>query len=147
MNQPSPAYSSCRRNNLLPGEKVLLGSRIFPFKDYFCGQGRLKHSESIFLFFFWKCIHSILQNVDLIKKICDLSRGTEDVVSSHGMPLDLLDRVMIVRTLPYSQDEMTQVCRKVHLGLMHLRSWPIIWSTILYCSRNFSYSYTRLLGC
>ena len=36
-------------------------------------------------------------------------RGTEDIVSSHGMPLDLLDRVMIVRTLPYSQDEMTQV--------------------------------------
>ena len=25
------------------------------------------------------------------------------------MPLDLLDRVMIVRTLPYSQEEMTQV--------------------------------------
>ena len=36
-------------------------------------------------------------------------RGTEDIVSSHGMPMDLLDRVMIVRTLPYSQEEMTQV--------------------------------------
>lgn len=38
-------------------------------------------------------------------------KGTEDIVSSHGMPLDLLDRVMIVRTLPYSQEEMTQILR------------------------------------
>lgn len=36
-------------------------------------------------------------------------RGTEDIVSPHGMPMDLLDRVMIVRTLPYSQEEMTQI--------------------------------------
>jgi len=36
-------------------------------------------------------------------------RGTEDIVSPHGIPMDLLDRVMIVRTLPYSQEEMTQI--------------------------------------
>ncbi|XP_076448371.1 ruvB-like 1 [Babylonia areolata] len=36
-------------------------------------------------------------------------RGTEDVVAPHGMPMDLLDRVMIVRTLPYSPEEMTQI--------------------------------------
>nr|KAG5708774.1 hypothetical protein BaRGS_031928 [Batillaria attramentaria] len=36
-------------------------------------------------------------------------RGTEDIVAPHGMPMDLLDRVMIVRTLPYSQEEMTQI--------------------------------------
>ncbi|XP_064605346.1 ruvB-like 1 [Liolophura sinensis] len=38
-------------------------------------------------------------------------RGTEDIVSPHGIPLDLLDRLMIIRTLPYSQEEMTQVLR------------------------------------
>jgi RuvB-like protein 1 (pontin 52) len=38
-------------------------------------------------------------------------RGTEDVVSPHGIPLDLLDRLMIIRTLPYSQEEMGQVLR------------------------------------
>jgi TIP49 P-loop domain len=37
-------------------------------------------------------------------------RGTEDLVSPHGIPLDLLDRVMIIRTMPYSQEEMQQVC-------------------------------------
>ena len=47
---------------------------------------------------------------------CIFSRGTEDIVSSHGMPLDLLDRVMIVRTLPYSQDEMTQVSRNMNVA-------------------------------
>eukprot|EP00745_Piridium_sociabile_P000934 TRINITY_DN105955_c1_g1_i3.p1 TRINITY_DN105955_c1_g1~~TRINITY_DN105955_c1_g1_i3.p1 ORF type:complete len:457 (+),score=139.27 TRINITY_DN105955_c1_g1_i3:117-1487(+) len=36
-------------------------------------------------------------------------RGTEDIIAPHGMPLDLLDRIMIVRTLPYSPEEMTQI--------------------------------------
>lgn len=37
-------------------------------------------------------------------------RGTE-IVSPHGMPLDLLDRIMIVRTLPYAQDEVVKILR------------------------------------
>ena len=36
-------------------------------------------------------------------------KGTEDVVSPHGIPLDLLDRLIIVRTLPYSSQEMAQI--------------------------------------
>ena len=35
-------------------------------------------------------------------------RGT-NIQSSHGMPLDLLDRIIIIRTLPYSQDEMMKI--------------------------------------
>lgn len=38
-------------------------------------------------------------------------RGTEDIVSPHGIPLDLLDRLLIIRTLPYSHDEMVQILR------------------------------------
>lgn len=37
-------------------------------------------------------------------------RGTE-IVSPHGMPLDLLDRIMIVRTLPYSQEEVVSILK------------------------------------
>ncbi|KAJ3090099.1 RuvB-like protein 1, partial [Physocladia obscura] len=33
-------------------------------------------------------------------------RGTDDVVAPHGIPLDLLDRVLIIRTLPYTLDEI-----------------------------------------
>ncbi|KAJ3066333.1 RuvB-like protein 1 [Podochytrium sp. JEL0797] len=33
-------------------------------------------------------------------------RGTDDVVSPHGIPLDLLDRLLIIRTLPYVLDEI-----------------------------------------
>ncbi|KAJ3194097.1 RuvB-like protein 1 [Irineochytrium annulatum] len=33
-------------------------------------------------------------------------RGTDDVVSPHGIPVDLLDRLLIIRTLPYTQDEI-----------------------------------------
>lgn len=35
-------------------------------------------------------------------------RGT-DVISPHGIPVDLLDRLMIIRTLPYSLQEMMQI--------------------------------------
>ncbi|EER04728.1 RuvB DNA helicase, putative [Perkinsus marinus ATCC 50983] len=39
--------------------------------------------------------------------ICTI-RGTE-IVSPHGMPIDLLDRLVIIRTLPYSVDEIVQI--------------------------------------
>lgn len=42
-------------------------------------------------------------------------RGTEDISSPHGIPLDLLDRLMIIKTLPYSQEEMTQI---IHIRAM-----------------------------
>uniref|UniRef100_I3M4N9 RuvB-like helicase n=1 Tax=Ictidomys tridecemlineatus TaxID=43179 RepID=I3M4N9_ICTTR len=38
-------------------------------------------------------------------------RGTEDVTSPHGIPLDLLDRVMIIRTMLYSPQEMKQIIK------------------------------------
>jgi DNA helicase TIP49 (TBP-interacting protein) len=37
-----------------------------------------------------------------------LNRGTE-ILSTHGMPLDLLDRIMIIRTLPYGMEDMVEV--------------------------------------
>merc|ERR1712087_210413 len=39
--------------------------------------------------------------------ICTI-RGSE-IVSPHGMPVDLLDRLVIVRTLPYSVEEIAKV--------------------------------------
>ncbi|KAL0580634.1 RuvB ATP-dependent DNA helicase pontin [Marasmius crinis-equi] len=41
-----------------------------------------------------------------------LVRGTTDIVSPHGIPVDLLDRCMIVKTENYTRD---QVARVVHL--------------------------------
>lgn len=35
-------------------------------------------------------------------------RGT-DVLAPHGVPVDLLDRMLIIRTMPYTQEEMTQI--------------------------------------
>lgn len=37
-------------------------------------------------------------------------RGTE-MASPHGIPLDMLDRLLIIRTLPYSQEEMMQILK------------------------------------
>merc|ERR1712156_391935 len=37
-------------------------------------------------------------------------RGT-DIHSAHGIPLDLLDRLLIIRTLPYSEEEMVQIIK------------------------------------
>lgn len=39
--------------------------------------------------------------------VCSI-RGT-DVLSPHGIPVDLLDRMLIVRTMPYSLEEMVQI--------------------------------------
>ncbi|KAI8428527.1 hypothetical protein MSG28_007300 [Choristoneura fumiferana] len=40
-----------------------------------------------------------------------LIRGTEDIVSPHGIPLDLLDRLLIIRTLPYNKAELLQILK------------------------------------
>ncbi|EDQ92872.1 uncharacterized protein MONBRDRAFT_19122 [Monosiga brevicollis MX1] len=37
-------------------------------------------------------------------------RGT-DILSPHGMPLDLLDRVMIIKLMPYGQEDMKQILK------------------------------------
>lgn len=48
-------------------------------------------------------------------------RGTE-IISPHGIPVDFLDRLMIVKTLPYSQKEILQIVgirastEKIQLG-------------------------------
>merc|ERR1711953_1117194 len=39
--------------------------------------------------------------------ICTI-RGT-DIIAPHGMPVDLLDRLIIVRTFPYSAEEIAKV--------------------------------------
>ncbi|KAM5537776.1 hypothetical protein V8D89_008544 [Ganoderma adspersum] len=38
-----------------------------------------------------------------------LVRGTTDIYSPHGIPLDLLDRCLIVRTEPYNKDAISKV--------------------------------------
>lgn len=39
-------------------------------------------------------------------------RGTDDVVSPHGVPPDLIDRLLIVRTLPYNREEIKTIISK-----------------------------------
>ncbi|ODM97777.1 RuvB-like helicase 1 [Orchesella cincta] len=38
-------------------------------------------------------------------------RGTEDIVAPHGIPMDLLDRLVIVKTSPYTKEEMLKILR------------------------------------
>jgi RuvB-like protein 1 len=35
----------------------------------------------------------------------------EDIVSPHGIPLDLLDRLLIIRTLPYAVAEIEEIIK------------------------------------
>lgn len=37
--------------------------------------------------------------------------GTDDIVSPHGIPLDLLDRLVIIQTLPYGIEEIQQIIK------------------------------------
>lgn len=43
--------------------------------------------------------------------VCTI-RGT-DVLSSHGVPVDLLDRMLIVRTQQYSKEEIRKVSKDI----------------------------------
>ena len=36
-------------------------------------------------------------------------RGTEDIVAPHGIPLDLLDRILIIKTMMYTNEEMMRI--------------------------------------
>lgn len=36
-------------------------------------------------------------------------RGTEDIVAPHGIPPDLIDRLLIIRTLPYTSEEIKSI--------------------------------------
>merc|ERR1711988_596303 len=38
-------------------------------------------------------------------------KGTDDIVSPHGMPMDLLDRIMIIKMLPYNAEDMMQILK------------------------------------
>jgi RuvB-like protein 1 (pontin 52) len=40
--------------------------------------------------------------------ICTI-RGTDEILAPHGIPVDLLDRMLILRTMPYSLQEMVQI--------------------------------------
>jgi len=38
-------------------------------------------------------------------------RGTQGIVAPHGMPLDLLDRLVIIRTVKYAKDDMLKIIK------------------------------------
>ncbi|KAG9508688.1 RuvB-like helicase 1, partial [Fragariocoptes setiger] len=38
-------------------------------------------------------------------------KGNEEMVSSHGIPIDLLDRLLIIKTTPYPQGEQREILR------------------------------------
>lgn len=40
-----------------------------------------------------------------------LVRGTEDMYAPHGIPHDLLDRITIIRTLPYNKEDMKSILK------------------------------------
>jgi RuvB-like protein 1 len=42
--------------------------------------------------------------------ICNI-RGTDDIRAPHGIPTDLLDRLLIIRTLPYTLEEIRLIIR------------------------------------
>lgn len=38
-------------------------------------------------------------------------KGTEDIRSPHGMPMDLLDRILIIKMLPYNSEDMSSILK------------------------------------
>jgi len=38
-------------------------------------------------------------------------KGTEDIRSPHGMPMDLLDRILIIKMMPYNSEDMASILK------------------------------------
>jgi len=38
-------------------------------------------------------------------------KGTDDIQAPHGMPMDLLDRIMIIKLLPYNAEDMAKILK------------------------------------
>jgi len=38
-------------------------------------------------------------------------KGTDDIQSPHGMPIDLLDRIMIIKMIPYNSEDMMKILK------------------------------------
>eukprot|EP00163_Fabomonas_tropica_P028147 TRINITY_DN5674_c0_g1_i1.p1 TRINITY_DN5674_c0_g1~~TRINITY_DN5674_c0_g1_i1.p1 ORF type:complete len:456 (+),score=161.33 TRINITY_DN5674_c0_g1_i1:361-1728(+) len=53
--------------------------------------------------------------------VCEI-RGT-DIKSPHGIPVDLLDRLMIIRTLPYTLEEIMQII-SIRAGIENIELEP-----------------------
>lgn len=48
-------------------------------------------------------------------------QGTEDTYSYHGIPLDFLDRTMIIKTVPYTHEEIAKVFLNFILKLFYFQ--------------------------
>ena len=81
-----------------------LESAIAPIVIFATNRGMctVRYASILINFFCWFCGCLI---------ICLLFRGADDVVAPHGIPLDLLDRVLILRTMMYSPEEMVHILR------------------------------------
>merc|ERR1712006_62629 len=65
---------------------------------------------SNYYYYYCRALESSLSPIVVFatnRGVCTI-RGT-DVVSPHGIPVDLLDRMLIIRTMPYSVEEMVQI--------------------------------------
>jgi len=63
--------------------------------------------------------------------VCTI-RGT-DVLAPHGVPVDLLDRMLIIRTTPYSLEEMMQVSTPLYNGSPFCCSFSVRFLLVAAC--------------
>jgi len=86
-----------------------LESAIAPIVVFATNRGKCLIRHVIFISANVTIIYIILSFEKKIKFYLQYFRGTEDVFAPHGIPLDLLDRLLVIRTLPYSKPEMEQI--------------------------------------
>ncbi len=51
-------------------------------------------------------MHAVYYELITNQQSFTVYRGTDDIISPHGIPVDLLDRMLIIRTMPYALEEM-----------------------------------------
>jgi hypothetical protein len=71
----------------------------------------MKYWFTLFLFHFVQLVFLELKTKELWRRSSDLGVCYLSVQSPHGIPLDLLDRLLIITTQPYTTDEMIQILK------------------------------------
>ena len=101
---------------LVPGVLFIDEARPFLINGYSCARLRAVRPAQVHMLdiecftYLNRALESSLAPIVIFatnRGVCAI-RGT-DMQSPHGIPVDLLDRVVIIRTLPYSRQDMVRI--------------------------------------
>ncbi|KAH9506166.1 ruvB-like helicase pontin [Dermatophagoides farinae] len=77
-----------------------------------------------------------------------LIRGSEDVYAPHGIPLDFLDRTIIIKTVPYTREEILKILRiRVRIESLDIEEAALLQLAMIGARTTLRYALQLLSPC